>query len=110
MNLPERDGDGYLTDMGEWTDEIGRAMAEADGYELDDVKWSHIIKARAYYEEFGSVPPIRKFCQVHRRRPERRLQIVDDRADEADHQIRWVTKTDWLRLRFERLVIEYAVK
>ena len=59
MNLPDRDGDGYLTDMGAWTEEIGRAMADADGYELDDAKWAQIIKARDYYEEFSSVPPIR---------------------------------------------------
>ncbi|MDH4273904.1 MAG: TusE/DsrC/DsvC family sulfur relay protein, partial [Gammaproteobacteria bacterium] len=38
MNLPDRDGDGYLTDMNKWTPEIGRAMAEADGIDLDDVK------------------------------------------------------------------------
>ena len=36
MNLPDRDGDGYLKDMGDWTEEIGRAMAHADDYELDD--------------------------------------------------------------------------
>ena len=63
MNLPERDGDGYLTNMGSWTAEVGGAMAQADGFELDDVKWAHIMKARAYYEEFGSVPPIRKFAK-----------------------------------------------
>jgi tRNA 2-thiouridine synthesizing protein E len=63
MDLPERDGDGYLTDMNAWTKEIGLAMAEADGYELDDTKWTQILKAREYYEEFGSVPPIRKFAK-----------------------------------------------
>ena len=57
MNLPDRDGDGYLKDMGDWTEEIGRAMAQADDYELDDTKWSQILKAREYYDEFGSVPP-----------------------------------------------------
>jgi len=62
-NLPERDGDGYLTDMGEWTEEVGRAMALADNFDLDDIKWSQILKAREYYEEFGSVPPIRKFAK-----------------------------------------------
>ena len=63
MTLPNRDGDGYLVDMNDWTPEIGRAMAEADQFELDDQKWSHILKAREYYEEFGSVPPIRKFAK-----------------------------------------------
>ena len=34
----ERDGDGYLVDRDSWTPEIGQAMAEADEYELNDVK------------------------------------------------------------------------
>lgn len=63
MAIPARDGDGYLLDMGGWTEEIGRAMAEADGFELDDQKWEQIMKAREYFEEFGSVPPIRKFAK-----------------------------------------------
>ena len=63
MQIPERDGDGYLLDMNEWTPEIGRAMAEADGIELDDVKWQQILKAREYYDDNSVVPPIRKFAK-----------------------------------------------
>ena len=63
MNIPTRDGDGYLEDMQAWSPEIGRAMADADGYELSDVKWTHILKAREYFEEFNVVPPIRKFAK-----------------------------------------------
>jgi tRNA 2-thiouridine synthesizing protein E len=63
MTIPERDGDGYLTDMDTWTPEIGRAMAEADNYELDDEKWQQIMQARDYYDEHNVVPPIRKFAQ-----------------------------------------------
>lgn len=63
MAIPARDGDGYLLDMGGWTEEIGRAMAEVDGYELNEQKWAQIMKAREYFEEFGSVPPIRKFAK-----------------------------------------------
>lgn len=63
MNLPERDGDGYLVDMNNWSPEIGRAMADSDGVDLDDTKWEHIMKARAYYDEYGIVPPIRKFAK-----------------------------------------------
>ena len=37
MDLPERDGDGYLVSMADWTPEIGRAMAEADGVEVDRI-------------------------------------------------------------------------
>ena len=63
MTIPERDGDGYLTDMNNWTPEIAHAMAEADGVVLDDVKWQQIIKAREYFEEHAVVPPIRKFSK-----------------------------------------------
>ena len=63
MQLPERDGDGYLLDMNAWTPEIGRAMAEADGVEIDDIKWDQILKAREYYDDNAVVPPIRKFAK-----------------------------------------------
>ena len=63
VEIPPRDGDGYLTDMNAWTPEIARAMAEEDGIELDDVKWNQIMKAREYYEEHAVVPPIRKFAK-----------------------------------------------
>nr|AOO54662.1 sulfite reductase subunit gamma [uncultured bacterium] len=63
MQNLKRDGDGYLVDMSEWTPEIGVAMAEADSYEMNEQKWEQIAKAREYYEEFGSVPPIRKFAK-----------------------------------------------
>ena len=61
--LPSRDGDGYLTDMNAWTPEIAHAMAVADDFELDDEKWTQILKAREYYEEHATVPPIRKFSK-----------------------------------------------
>jgi TusE/DsrC/DsvC family sulfur relay protein len=63
MELPARDGDGYLESMDDWTPEIGRAMAEADGIEMSDEKWAQVLKAREYYEEFQAVPPIRKFAK-----------------------------------------------
>jgi tRNA 2-thiouridine synthesizing protein E len=63
MSLPERDGDGYLMNRDAWTPEIAKAMAEADGQNLDDTQWDHILKAREYYDEFGVVPPIRKFAK-----------------------------------------------
>ncbi len=63
MGLPARGGDGYLEDMQTREPEIGRAMAAADGVELSDIKWTHILKAREFYEEFGVVPPIRKFAK-----------------------------------------------
>ena len=63
MELPERDGDGYLVDSSVWTSEIAHAMAQVDDVELDNTKWQQILKAREYYEEHAVVPPIRKFSK-----------------------------------------------
>ncbi|TNG01609.1 MAG: TusE/DsrC/DsvC family sulfur relay protein [Gammaproteobacteria bacterium] len=63
LEIPSRDGDGYLEDMSVWTPEIARAMAEVDEMEIDDDQWDQIMKARDYYEEHSAVPPIRKFAK-----------------------------------------------
>ena len=63
MDLPARDGDGYLEDMSEWSEEVARAMADSDNYELYDQKWDMILKAREYYDEYQQVPPVRKFAK-----------------------------------------------
>ncbi|MBI3561153.1 MAG: TusE/DsrC/DsvC family sulfur relay protein [Gammaproteobacteria bacterium] len=63
MSLPERDGDGYLVDMSIWTPDIAKAMAAADGIDMTDEKWTQILKAREYFDEYGTVPPIRKFAK-----------------------------------------------
>ncbi|MEN8177304.1 MAG: TusE/DsrC/DsvC family sulfur relay protein [Pseudomonadota bacterium] len=63
IELPERDGDGYLTDMSQWTPEIAKAMADTDDFELTDERWEQIEKAREYYEIHNVVPPIRKFSK-----------------------------------------------
>ena len=63
VEIPTRDGDGYLEDMGAWTPEIGKAMAEADEVEIDEEQWEQIMKAREYYDEQGTVPAIRNFAK-----------------------------------------------
>ncbi|HID46890.1 MAG TPA: TusE/DsrC/DsvC family sulfur relay protein [Chromatiaceae bacterium] len=63
MEIPPRDGDGYLLDMNAWTPEIGKAMAKADGFEMTDDRWDQVLKAREYYEQHNVVPPIRKFSK-----------------------------------------------
>ncbi len=63
IEIPGRDGDGYLLSMDDWTPEIGKAMAEADGVDLTDEKWEQIMKAREFYEDQATVPPIRKFSK-----------------------------------------------
>ncbi|WP_197059571.1 TusE/DsrC/DsvC family sulfur relay protein [Thermopetrobacter sp. TC1] len=63
ITLPPRDGDGFLENMNDWTPEIGRAMAEADGFPLTDEMWEQIMLARQYYQEHGTTPPLRKFMK-----------------------------------------------
>ncbi len=65
MNIEnvERDGNGYLVDRDDWSEDIGKAMAAADDVELSDDMWAQIISAREFYEEEGVVPPIRKFAK-----------------------------------------------
>ena len=44
--IPERDGDGYLLNMNDWTPEIGKAMAEVDNFEMTEHRWEQVMKAR----------------------------------------------------------------
>ncbi len=63
VEIPARDGDGYLVEMDHWTPDIARAMAREDGIDLNDTMWGQIDKARLFYDENGVVPPIRKFSK-----------------------------------------------
>ncbi len=63
VQIPERDGDGYLADMNAWSEEIARGMAAMDGIDLTEDKWDQILRARDYYDEYSTVPPIRKFAK-----------------------------------------------
>lgn len=57
----ERDGDGFLVDMNEWTPDICEQMALADGIEITEEMFNHIKIAREMYEESSMVPRIKDF-------------------------------------------------
>ena len=98
MNLPQRDGDGYLQDMDQWTPEIGKAMAEADGFEMTDEKWDQILQgARVLRREpdRSADSQIRRLC---RQAQQGNVRSLADRPDEADHQIWRPAQADRLRL------------
>ena len=59
-----RDGDGFLVSMNDWTPETMEEMATVDGFDITDEIRHHIEVAREYYEENSVVPPIRKFSKV----------------------------------------------
>lgn len=54
------DAEGFLTDPGQWTEEIGREIAAANGLpELTDRHWQVIDFMREAYLKNGSAPSIR---------------------------------------------------
>ena len=100
MDLPKRDGDGYLLDMGAWTEEIGKGMAEADGYPLSDQKWDQVLKARDYFEEAQSVPPIRKFAAYVGMANKEMFALWETGPINPIHQIWRTAQADRLRVIF----------
>lgn len=63
--MPEVDGDGFLKDLSEWSEDVMYELARADGLELTDEHIKYIMDARKIYEEDGTVPPIRNFAKSY---------------------------------------------
>ena len=59
-----RDGDGFLVSMNDWTPETMEEMASTDGFDMTDDIRSHVEQVRQYYDDNSVVPPIRKFSKV----------------------------------------------
>lgn len=64
MSNIERDGDGFLLNVNEWTEEVMYEMAKEDGFEITDEVKEYIDKAREMYEADGVVPPLRVFSKA----------------------------------------------
>lgn len=50
------DENGHLVNAGDWTEGLGRHLAEFDGIVLDDRHWLVIRFIRAYHGKFETVP------------------------------------------------------
>ena len=59
--MANRDGDGFLVDMNDWTLDVMFEMALEDGVEMTDEKVRHIELAREMYEETSMVPRVKDF-------------------------------------------------
>jgi len=59
----DRTSNGYLTDPTQWSEKIMHEMAKEDDFSLTESMVDQILKAREYYEENSSVPPIRTFSK-----------------------------------------------
>jgi len=58
-----RTGNGYLVDPTQWSLDVMHEMAKEDDVTLTDSQVLQIEKAREYFEENSSVPPIRTFAK-----------------------------------------------
>ena len=58
-----RDGDGFLINTGDWSEEVMHQMADADGFEITDEIKNYIDKAREMYNKSGTVPAVRIFAK-----------------------------------------------
>jgi len=50
------DENGHLVNAGDWSEGLGRHLAEIDGMTLDDRHWLVIRYIRAYHARWDSVP------------------------------------------------------
>jgi len=57
------DGEGFLVNRDDWSQEIAYELARADDFEIDDQILGYILEARSMYENDGVVPPIRIFAK-----------------------------------------------
>lgn len=58
------DGEGYLVNRDDWSEDVARELATRDGMELTDQIMDLLNAARTMYDENGVVPPIRKFSKA----------------------------------------------
>ena len=57
------DGEGFLVNRDDWSEEVAEVLARGDGFELTEQVRGFINEARAMYEQDGVVPPIRIFAK-----------------------------------------------
>lgn len=57
------DDEGFMVDSSAWTEEIGKAIAEALEVELSDRHWQVVKYARQEFESQGEPPTLRRITQ-----------------------------------------------
>lgn len=55
----ETDEEGYLTELGQWDEEVGKFLAQQENVELTPQHWEVINFLREYYTEFQIAPAVR---------------------------------------------------
>jgi len=60
----EVDEDGFMTNPGEWNDDVAMVLASTEDLaELTEDHWKIMKFIRQYYQEFGVAPMVRKLCK-----------------------------------------------
>lgn len=60
------DPEGYILNMGEWSEGYARALAEQEGLTLTEEHWQVIRFIREYYDEHGVQAPVRDMVKHFR--------------------------------------------
>ena len=60
----ELDENGYLLDLGQWSDALAIALAAEDDLQLADEHWEIIHFLRGHYDEYATAPPMRALVKV----------------------------------------------
>jgi len=63
LDTIEFDDEGFMVNAGDWTEEIGLAIAEALEVDLTDKHWEVINFARNEFEQNGEPPTLRRITQ-----------------------------------------------
>jgi tRNA 2-thiouridine synthesizing protein E len=62
----QTDSEGYLVDLGDWSEEFVRTEAEYEGLQLTDEIWEVIRFLRDYYEKYGVQANVREIIKHFR--------------------------------------------
>ncbi|MCP5161909.1 MAG: TusE/DsrC/DsvC family sulfur relay protein [Hahellaceae bacterium] len=60
---PERDSEGYLVDLHQWTPDIARMIAAEHDIELGKEHLEVILLLREFYNEYSLTPAVRVFIK-----------------------------------------------
>ncbi len=58
-SLPERDPQGFLLDLDQWSESVAKVIAEEEGIQLEAAHWEIIFLLRDFYHTYGLSPAMR---------------------------------------------------
>jgi len=58
------DGEGFMTEYDEWTEELGKTLANNIGIDMSDQHWTAVRFLRDDYEIEGETPTLRRVSTI----------------------------------------------